>query len=213
MANWNALMQAPDAGRSFMDSFNQSRDRRDQRELQGMQMQEHQEDRQFQRDGREAEQRKAQLAEAREKLTMTVKLMEGASPEDWGQRLQAAQQMGLDTANVPPQFDQQWLQQSSHQARVLIGKIDEELVVIDGVAFGKQSGQPKFESPYNRVISGPGGIYEQPRIGIGRGGQGQAPQGRVVDGGGLPQGWVIEEDGGPSPDGSGGFLTGEWPYE
>jgi hypothetical protein len=46
---------------------------------------------------------------------------------------------------------------------------DPELVVIDGVAFDKRTGQPKFESPYTRIIPGPdGSFYEQPRVGYGR---------------------------------------------
>lgn len=44
-----------------------------------------------------------------------------------------------------------------------------ETVEIDGVVFDKNTGEPLFESPYNRIISGPNGEFlEQPRIGIGR---------------------------------------------
>lgn len=44
-----------------------------------------------------------------------------------------------------------------------------DLVVIDGVAFDKRTGTPKFESPYTRIIPGAeGSFYEQPRIGYGR---------------------------------------------
>lgn len=79
-----------------------------------------------------------------------------------------------------------------------------DLVVIDGVAIDKRTGQPLFESPYPRIVSGPGGIYEQPRIGIGRGGTGTAKAGKVVVDA-LPPGWAYEDTGGPSPDGSGNF--------
>lgn len=51
-----------------------------------------------------------------------------------------------------------------------------ELVVIDGVAFDKRTGQPKFESPYTRIIPGPdGSFYEQPRVGFGRAPGGGSP--------------------------------------
>jgi hypothetical protein len=64
------------------------------------------------------------------------------------------------------------------QERKLAADADNpELVVIDGVAFDKRTGQPKFESPYTRIIPGPeGSFYEQPRIGFGRTpGSGAAP--------------------------------------
>jgi hypothetical protein len=52
-----------------------------------------------------------------------------------------------------------------------------DTVEIDGVVFDKRSGQPLFESPYNRVIPGQDGeFFEQPRIGIGRSGGGQRQQ-------------------------------------
>lgn len=44
-----------------------------------------------------------------------------------------------------------------------------DTVTIDGVVFDKSTGEPLFESPYNRIIPGPeGSFYEQPRAGFGR---------------------------------------------
>lgn len=52
-----------------------------------------------------------------------------------------------------------------------------DIVVIDGVAIDKRTGQPKFESPYDRIIAGPNGsFYRVPRMGIGRDGSPQAPR-------------------------------------
>jgi RNA polymerase-binding transcription factor DksA len=199
MANWNALMQAPDAGAATVNAFNQSRDRKQNEELQGIRMREHQEDRQFQREGRAIEQRKAQLAEAREKLTMTVQLMDGATAQDWGQRLQAAQGMGLDVSQVPPQFDPQWLQQSSHQARVLLGKIDQELMAVapGTTVINKRTGQPVYQNQrgprYIPVQAGGRLVLDPASVG------GATPP--MV--GGDDDEW--ETIGGPSPGGSGGF--------
>lgn len=56
-----------------------------------------------------------------------------------------------------------------------------DVVVIDGVAFDKATGQPRFESPYPKVVSGPAGIHVQDRIGFGRQGAQPTPQSRTVD--------------------------------
>lgn len=54
------------------------------------------------------------------------------------------------------------------ERKLAVDAQDPELVVIDGVAFDKRTGQPKFESPYPRIIAGPdGSFYERPRIGFG----------------------------------------------
>jgi len=88
------------------------------------------------------------------------------------------------------------------QADIALGKKAgaRDIVVIDGVAMDKATGEALFESPYPRVVSGAGGIHVQDRIGIGRGGAGAAPAGRVVQGT-LPAGWeVIDDDeGGAAP--------------
>lgn len=61
-----------------------------------------------------------------------------------------------------------------------------DITVIDGVAFDQRTGQPLFESPYERIISGTeGSFYTQPRIGYGRGSQQAIPGG--AQGGGMPR--------------------------
>jgi hypothetical protein len=62
-----------------------------------------------------------------------------------------------------------------------------EITVIDGVAFDQRTGQPLFESPYERIISGTeGAFYSQPRIGYGRQPGAQPAAGQVA-GGGIPR--------------------------
>jgi hypothetical protein len=94
------------------------------------------------------------------------------------------------------------------QADIALGKKAgaRDIVVIDGVAIDKATGEALFESPYPKVVSGAGGIHVQDRIGIGRGGAGAVPAARVVQGA-LPPGWEVidDEEGGPSPAGSGTF--------
>lgn len=80
---------------------------------------------------------------------------------------------------------------------------DPDLVVIDGVAMDKRTGQPVFESPYDRIIPGQGGsFYRVPRMGLGRGGApAQQPQGVVVPGEEVA-GWedIPVEGGAGQPD-------------
>lgn len=123
------------------------------------------------------------------------------------QALQVARQYGLPLDGVPPTYNPEYVNGVMSLADAFEPqKEGPSPTVIDGVAFDPRTGKPMFESPYNRIISGPGGIYEQPRIGIGRQpGAPTAPQGRTISGA-LPEGWRFEDEGGPTPSASGGFL-------
>jgi hypothetical protein len=213
---WNALMNQPNPGMQAVQGFQQGMQLKQQREMQAMQMQGLQEDREHRRAQAEAQQRRQQLEGAREQLGITARLLESATdPISYQQARQAAAGIpGFDASKVPEQYDPNWVAQTQMQVRALSGKVDEELVVIDGVAMGKQSGQPKFESPYDRVIPGPdGSFYTVPRHGYGRGGQQGPQQGQVVQGNQLPQGWSYDDEGwsyddegDASGNAGGGFL-------
>lgn len=67
-----------------------------------------------------------------------------------------------------------------------------DVTVIDGVAFDKNTGQPLFESPYDRIIAGPdGSFYRVPRAGYGRNGPAPQQQGQAVTSGGPQPGSVV----------------------
>lgn len=147
-----------------------------------------------------------QLEEHRERITIGAKLIEQIQPTDeagWQKVRASLQQYGYDVSDIPPTFDPAYVDGVRQIGRAMGQEQKPDLVVIDGVAIDKRTGQPRFESPYPRIISGPGGIYEAPRIGIGRGGTGTAPPGRVVEGSGLPPGWTVidEDEGGAGPSG------------
>lgn len=201
---WNALMNMPNAGESFTNAFNQARQQKQQEELVGRQMQQQDEDRQLrreeiehQRGTREQQARKQQLEEARERISMMGRLLEGATPENYGQRLQAAAGMGLDVSQVPPQFDPNWIEMTKQQAQALMGKLDQELMAVapGTTVIDKRTGQPVYTNP-----RAPRYIPVQP------GGK------LVLDpssvGGALPQSAGDDEweyEGGPTPQASGGF--------
>lgn len=120
-----------------------------QKQMQEQEMKERQEDRQLRRDQMGAQQRAQQLQDAREKLTLMGRLMEGATPEDYGQRLQAAQGMGLDVSKVPPQFDPHWLAQSQMQVRALLGQVEQELMAVapGTTVIDKRTGKQVYQNP------------------------------------------------------------------
>lgn len=98
------------------------------------------------------------------------------NPEKWNEVIDFYGSKGLDLSQYRNRFDLR------EQAMLRLGKLGEylqgapkkDLVVIDGVAIDKATGQPQFESPYDRIIPGANGsFYRVPRMGIGRGGQQQ----------------------------------------
>lgn len=77
------------------------------------------------------------------------------SPEGWQQALSAAQNMGLDTSQIPQQYDPQWAQQQLFIAEALEKTDPEEL---KGIAYelqmaGYEPGTPEFEQAARGVIS------------------------------------------------------------
>lgn len=154
------------------------------------------------------ERQKSQVAERTKDLTAAVRWAD--SPDKWEQVIDHYAQEGVDLSQYRGRF------QDREKAMLQLGKIGEylgsapkrDLMQIDGVAIDKATGEPQFESPYDRIIPGPNGsFYRVPRIGIGRGGMHTPGIGDGVQAGGQvpppPPGFVI--DGGPTPQASGGF--------
>lgn len=212
---WNALMQAPNPGMAFTQSFEAARQRKQQEALQQMQMRDRQEDRQLRRDVLERQSRAQQLQEARERITLMSRLLDGVSPENYAQRLQAAQGMGLDVSQVPQQFDPNWVSQTQMQAQALAGAVERELMAVapGTQVIDKRTGEPVFKNPDRpRYYPVPPGGMLVPEPGAGGAPQGAAPQpGQVEDGyrykGGNPadpNSWEPVGDAGGNA--SGGFL-------
>jgi hypothetical protein len=124
----------------------------------------------------------------------------------WQQARSAAQQAGIPLDNVPANFDPNFVKQLITTADALEPE-KMETITVDGIVLDKRTMQPIYESPYAIIRSGPGGIYAQDRVGLAGLRAGTAPKpGAVIDAPqGLPQGWSFEDEGGPSPGGSGGF--------
>lgn len=146
------------------------------------------------------ERQRAQAKELTADLGAAVRWAD--TPEKWQYVQQHYTQKGIDLS--PYRFEDR------EKGLVALGKLDEylssapkrETVTIDGVVMDKNTGEPLFESPYDRIIPGPNGsFYKVPRMGIGRGGQ--APQQRGGSVPPPPPGFVV--DGGPTPQASGGF--------
>lgn len=130
---------------------------------------------------------------------------EARTPEAWDQIATHLSQNGFpEAAQFVGKFSPALRSAFMAQGGVSDDKPQDNIVVIDGVAFDKTTGQPLFESPYPKVVSGPGGIYVQDRVGYGRQPGQAVPQGRAVDGV-LPPGWKFEDEGDASGNAGGGF--------
>lgn len=95
-----------------------------------------------------------QVAAQRTRLTETAKLFEGVTPENYGQRLALAQQLGIDTSAAPQSFDPAWVQQNAQIMRFAVDKPDE----LSGIAkelvnAGYQPDTPQFKSAMASVIN------------------------------------------------------------
>lgn len=194
----NALMQAPDAGQSFTQAYQQARQAKQQDEIRRQQMEEHREDRQLQMQDRQQAQRKQQLEQAREQIGIMGRLLDGVNdPVSYERARQAAASMpGWDLSGIPPTYDPNWIAQQKMQAQALAGKLDQELMAVaPGTSvIDKRTGRPVYTNPRGpRYIPVP-------------------PGGKLVldpsTGGSYDAGnddeW--ETIGGPSSQGSGGFL-------
>lgn len=61
----------------------------------------------------QAQRAAAQQEQRRASVQDVAKLFNGVTPENYGQRISAAQQMGLDVSGVPQAYDPAWVQQNA----------------------------------------------------------------------------------------------------
>jgi hypothetical protein len=200
-------------------------DRRDQREDRNalIALRERQEDRLAQQ--QQNEQAKAQQGERRANMGDVAKLFDGVTPENYGQRVALAQQMGVDVSGVPQQFDPAWVQQQQTVLRFFQERPDAiSTAGKQAMDAGFQPGTPEFQQAVRGIIeaslaqpyTGGQGETRLYTPGVFGGGQPAAqagPQpGAVEDGyrfnGGNaadPNNWSPIAQGGPTQPASGGF--------
>jgi hypothetical protein len=132
MPDYNMLFQAPNAGQAFAQSFQQAQQVKQRNALMQQEMQERQEDRQTQMQDRERQERARLLAEAREQLGMTARLLDSArDPVSYQQARQAAAGIpGFDVSQVPEQYDPNWIAQTKMQVQALSGQVEQELMAV-----------------------------------------------------------------------------------
>lgn len=61
----------------------------------------------------------AAMEQHQKQLQIMDRLLTGATPENYGQRLQMARQMGLDTTGAPQTYDPQWIQSTHTMVQAL----------------------------------------------------------------------------------------------
>lgn len=202
---WNALMSAPNPGEAFANAYQQGIQQREQREMRQQAMQEHQEDRQFRREQMQQQGQVKALEAHREKIVLGARLIRQVNPQDqagWDQVRGLAQQAGIDLADVPPQFDPNYVK----------GLVS----IADTFEPQKQENAPTSFDEYQRAQADPNyAKFLEERRGplIANNGDGtftliprsmggpQQPQAAPPP----PPGFVIDNDGGPTQPASGGF--------
>ena len=144
-----------------------------------------------------------------EQLKIIGGIAKGATdPASWDAGVDQLVGFGILTPEQAMQYKGKFSPETRASIMAAAGVKDEHehVTTIDGVAFDSDTGKPLFESPYPKVVSGPGGIYVQPRIGLGQRSAGTVQPGHVMSAPGtLPDGWTYEDDGGPGPTSPGGF--------
>jgi len=189
----------------------QAVDRRDQREAQNslLALRSQQEERLAAQEARQAEQ--AQEADRRADLPLLGKLLEFSQDEGtYQQARQVAQQYGIDTSTLPPNFDPAWREQQLKVVQLLQTPRGQEALSAAGkqaVDMGYQPGSAEFSAVVRQVIEadmaqpymgsqGETRLYT-PQIG-------QQAQAVPFD----PNEWEVVEQGGGAGNGTGGFQSG-----
>lgn len=103
---------------------------------------------------RQRQMMKDQQEAQRTKLVETAKLFDGVTPENYGQRLALAQQLGIDTSGAPQAFDPAWVQQNQQIMRFAVDKPEQ----LSGIArelvdAGYQPNTPEFKQAMAGVIN------------------------------------------------------------
>ncbi|HJQ15936.1 MAG TPA: hypothetical protein VJ859_02960 [Allosphingosinicella sp.] len=108
------------------------------------------EDRNTQRQAAARQQRAAELAQAREQITITDRLLSGVTDENSFQAARReAEGLGIDVSQVPPSYDPRWVAETHAQARALSERIDRELMAVaPGTSvIDKRTGKPVYTNP------------------------------------------------------------------
>lgn len=214
-ANWNALMNAPNAGEAFTNAFNQARQRKQQEELMRMQVEDRQEDRSMRREQFEAQREDRGLARQdaeRQRVAAAAKTLspvyEQMSKMPYEQRKAYLQSIApqLQAHGIPAEMIASYdpTDQALQADIMLSGQIERELMPVapGTVVLDKRTGQPVYQNPrpprYIPVQAG-GKLVLDPSSVPGAMGEGGALPGSAGD----DDEW--EYIGGPTQPASGGF--------
>lgn len=203
--NWNALMAYPNAGQSFASAFQAGQEQNRQRALEQRQMQQQDQARAFQMQRMQSDDAMKALDAHRENILKGAQLIRQFQPKDdagWQQLLMVAQQAGIDTSEVPPHYDPQYIEGVVHLADTFAPEKTQGTALQQNYDFlsGKD---PKLADSYlHNQAEGPPLIASN-----GDGTFTIIP--RNVAGGGAsppppPPGFQLD-DGGPTPPASGNF--------
>lgn len=101
----------------------------------------------IQRDGAVQERRRAGMIDL-------AKLFDGVTPENYGQRLQIAQTMGIDTSAAPQAYDPAWVEQNRAIISAFVDKEQElPMIVREVQAMGLDPASPKGRAKIGEFIN------------------------------------------------------------
>lgn len=106
--------------------------------------------------GRMAEQQRAQQKQQLDQVGIIGRLLDGVNDEaTYQQRLGLAKQYGIDTANAPQSFDPQWIANTRMMVQALQTEGPEKIsgIARELVDAGYQPGTPEFSQAMTSVIS------------------------------------------------------------
>jgi hypothetical protein len=159
-----------------------------------MALRERQEERQIQQDQRQQQQHETQ--QRRADLPLMERLLTGVTPENWGQRVQIAQEYGVDTTGLPQAYDPGWVDQQLQTVKMLNTPQGQEALSSAGKQAqdaGFRPGTPEFTQAVRQIVTadmaqpymGSGGetrLYTPDVFGGGSQAQGGPQPGAVEDG-------------------------------
>lgn len=218
--NWG-LGVAPDIGGNALAAFQQGRQVREESDRRNALLD-------LQRQQEQRLQQQQQTEQRRADLPLMERLLTDVTPENWGQRVQIAQQYGVDTSQLPQAYDPAWVQQQLATVKLLNTPQGQEALSGAGkqaMDMGYRPGTEQFNTIVRQLIEaemakpytgsqGETRLYT-PQIGGGgqvQGGASPPAPGAVEDGyrfkGGDPAdpaSWEPVSQGGPTLSASGGF--------
>lgn len=160
---------------------------------------------------KQAATQKAGLEAHRENIKLGAQIIRKVQPKDqasWDQARALAQQAGVNLAEVPAQFDPEYVQNIVRVADALDPqKAESQPNIQREVDYYRSIGKPELadqllqhhaEGPPVMVDNGNGTKTLYPRSALGGQTSGAIPP--------LPPGFVLDDEGGPAPGAPGGFL-------